>query len=82
MTNIYDQTYEMELTDLQDMLVDIQNVLISNHTIKNEIWRYHPGNENFVNPIKEYDEISLQIERLEKQISEIELKILHLNLAN
>ena len=28
MTNIYDQTYEMELTDLQDMLVDIQNTLI------------------------------------------------------
>lgn len=82
MTNIYDQTYEMELTDLQDMLVDIQNTLISNYTIKDEIWRYHPGNENFVNPIKEYDEISLQIEKLEKQVSEIELKILHLSSAN
>ena len=82
MTNIYNQTYEMELTDLQDMLLDIQNVLISNYTIKDEIWRYHPDNENFVNPIKEYDEIISQIEKLEKQSSEIELKILHLKSSN
>tara|TARA_R110001632_G_scaffold208577_1_gene332951 strand:+ start:1120 stop:1368 length:249 start_codon:yes stop_codon:yes gene_type:complete len=82
MTNIYNQTYEMELTDLQDMLLDIQNVLISNYTIKDEIWRYHPANENFVNPIREYDEIISQIEKLEKQSSEIELKILHLKSSN
>lgn len=82
MTNIYEQTYEMELSDLQDMLVDIQNTLISNYTIKDEIWRYHPANKDFVNPIKEYDEITSQIENLEKKISEIELKILHLNSSN
>ena len=82
MDNTYNQTYEMELTDLQDMLVDIQNTLISNYTIKDEIWRYHPANENFVNPIREYDEIISQIEKLEKQSSEIELKILHLKSSN
>mgnify|MGYP003653175780 FL=1 len=82
MDNTYNQTYEMELTDLQDMLLDIQNVLISNYTIKDEIWRYHPANENFVNPIREYDEIISQIEKLEKQSSEIELKILHLKSSN
>jgi|TARA_Y100000389_G_C17451116_1_gene514868 hypothetical protein len=82
MTNIYDQTYKMELSNLQDMLVDIQNILISNYNIKDEVWRYHPGNENFVNPIKEYDEIVSQIDDLEKQASEIELKILHLNSSN
>ena len=82
MDNTYNQTYEMELTDLQDMLLDIQNVLISNYNIKDEIWRYHPGNENFVNPIKEYDEIISQIEKFEKQSSEIELKILHLKSSN
>ena len=82
MTNIYNQTYEMELTDLQDMLLDIQNVLISNYTIKDEIWRYHPANEDFLNPIKEFDSISSQIKSLEKRISELELKILHLKSAN
>ncbi len=78
MTNIYDQTYEMELIDLQDMLVDIQNTLISNYNIKEEIWRYHPGNENFTNPIKEYDDISSQIDKIEKEISGIELDIINL----
>ena len=57
MTNIYDQTYEMEINELQDMLVDLQNQLIGMYSIKEDIWRYHPANENFINPIKEYDDL-------------------------
>jgi|TARA_S200002703_G_C3801414_1_gene247744 uncharacterized coiled-coil DUF342 family protein len=82
MTNIYDQTYEMEINELQDMLVDLQNQLISMYSIKDDIWRYHPANENFVNPIKEYDDLVSQIEKIEKQSSELELKIMHLKSAN
>lgn len=82
MTNIYNQTYEMELSSLQDMLVDLQNQLISMHNIKDDVWRYHPANENFVNPIKEYDNLVSQIEKIEKQSSELELKIMHLKSAN
>tara|TARA_R110000823_G_scaffold47947_1_gene122132 strand:+ start:104 stop:352 length:249 start_codon:yes stop_codon:yes gene_type:complete len=82
MTNIYDQTYEMELSELQDKLANLQNLIISMYGIKDEIWRYHPSNENFVNPIKEFDNIESQIGKLEKQISELELNILHLKSAN
>lgn len=82
MTNIYDKTCEVELNELQDKLVNFQNTLIGMHSIKEEIWRYHPANENFTNPIKEYDDISSQIDKIERQISEIELKILHLKSAN
>lgn len=82
MTNIYDQTYKMELTELQDILLDLQNSLVSMYIIKDEIWRYHPSNENFVNPIKEYDDITTQIDKIEKRVSEIELSILHLQSAN
>ena len=82
MTNIYDQTYKMEINELQDMLVDLQNQLIGMYNIKDDIWRYHPANENFVNPIKEYDDLVSQIEKIEKQSSELELKIMHLKSAN
>tara|TARA_R110000822_G_scaffold123786_1_gene258296 strand:- start:10 stop:276 length:267 start_codon:yes stop_codon:yes gene_type:complete len=82
MTNIYNQTYEVELSEFQDGLVDLQNLLIDLYQIKDEIWRHHPSNEDFVNPIKEFDSISSQIESLEKRISELELKILHLKSAN
>lgn len=82
MTNIYDQTYKMELTELQDILLDLQNSLTNMYLIKDEIWKYHPGNENFTNPIKEYDDITSQIDEIEKRVSEIELSILHLQSAN
>ena len=82
MSNIYEQEYQAELTNLQDNLIDIQNTLTSMYTIKDEIWRYHPKNKNFINPIKEYDNMSSEIDKLEKKISKIELDILHLKSAN
>ncbi len=82
MDNIYDKTYKTELIDLQDLITDSQNVLLSLYNIKDEIWRYHPSNDDFVNPIKEYDEVSFQINELEKKISKLELDIIHLNSAN
>ena len=78
MTNTYNQTYGMELTELQDQLVNLQNCLINMSNIKDDIWKYHPGNENFINPIKEYDEVSSEMDELERKISKIELDILHL----
>ncbi len=82
MDNIYDKTYKTELIDLQDLITDSQNILLSLYNIKDEIWRYHPSNDDFVNPIKEYDEVSFQINELEKKISKLELDIIHLNSAN
>tara|TARA_B100001093_G_scaffold515060_1_gene590516 strand:- start:1452 stop:1700 length:249 start_codon:yes stop_codon:yes gene_type:complete len=82
MTNIYDQTYKMELTELQDILLNLQNSLTNMHLIKDEIWRYHPGNEDFINPIKEYDEITSQIDKMEREISGVELDIINLRSAN
>lgn len=82
MSNIYEQGYRDELNDLQDSLIDIQNTLTSMYTIKDEIWRYHPNNKNFINPIKEYNNISSEIDELERKISKIELNILHLKSAN
>lgn len=82
MDNIYDKTYKTELIDLQDLITDSQNILLSLYNIKDEIWRYHPSNDDFVNPIKEYDEVSFQINELEKKISKLELDIIHLKSSN
>ena len=82
MDNIYNQISEMELHDLEDKLINLQNLIIEYYNIKDDLWRYHPGNENFVNPIKEYDEVKNKIDKLEKDMSEIELKIIHLKSTN
>ena len=78
MTNIYNQTIEMELSELENRLVNYQNVLISSSQIMEELWKYHPGNESFINPIKAYDDIKSQIDKIEREISNVELQILHL----
>ena len=82
MDNIYNQISEMELHDLEDKLINLQNLIIEYYNIKDDLWRYHPGNENFVNPIKEFDEVKNKIDKLEKDMSEIELKIIHLKSTN
>jgi len=82
MSNTYEQEYQEEITDLQDQLINLQNNLIGMHSIKDDVWRYHPGNDDFVNPIAEYDNIVNEIDELQKVISKIELKIIHLRSAN
>ena len=82
MDNIYNQISEMELHDLVVKLINLQNLIIEYYNIKDDLWRYHPGNENFVNPIKEFDEVKNKIDKLEKDMSEIELKIMHLKSTN
>ena len=82
MDNIYNQISEMELHDLEDKLINLQNLIIEYYNIKDDLWRYHPGNENFINPIKEFDEVKNKIDKLEKDMSEIELKIMHLKSTN
>jgi hypothetical protein len=52
---------------------------MSNYTILEELWAYHPSNEHFINPIKEYEKMKLHILDLEKELEEIEQKINILN---
>ena len=82
MDNIYEQKYQAELINLQDQLINLQNNLVSMYNIRDDVWRYHPNNDDFVNPITEYDNIVMEIEELQKTISKIELKVIHLKSAN
>jgi predicted nucleic acid-binding Zn-ribbon protein len=72
----------MKLQNLEDKVIDLTNVLISNYNILDEFWAYHPANENFINPIKEYDKMKLQIEALETELEETKAQIERFNALN
>ena len=55
---------------------------MSNYNILDEYWAYHPSNENFINPIKEYEKMKLTIDILEKELDETHQKIEQLNSLN
>jgi hypothetical protein len=82
MINIYQQIVDMELHDLEDKLIDLQNVLVGNYSVLEELWAYHPSNPDFINPIKAYDELKIQISELENELTDIENKIKHLKSVN
>jgi hypothetical protein len=64
---------------LEEMLLDIQNELISISNHRDEIWMYHPKNPSFVNPISLYDKLTVKIKNLERQIDDLEFMINSLN---
>jgi len=82
MTNMYQQINEMDLQELEFELFQKQEQLLASCDYLDEVWQYHPGNEDFVNPIKEYDDLKVVIKKLEAQIEVIEDKIKHLKSIN
>jgi hypothetical protein len=82
MNNIYQQIVDMELHGLEDKISDLQNVLVSNYSVMDELWQYHPANPDFINVIKAYDEVKKQIVDMEVQLADLELKIKHIKSAN
>ena len=82
MTNMYQQINEMDLQELEFELFQKQDQLLASCEYLDELWQYHPGNEDFVNPIKEYDDLKIVIKKLEAQIETIENKIKHLKSIN
>lgn len=82
MINMYQQINEMDLQELEFELFQKQEQLLASCDYLDEVWQYHPGNEDFVNPIKEYDDLKVVIKKLEAQIEVIEDKIKHLKSIN
>jgi uncharacterized coiled-coil DUF342 family protein len=82
MDNIYQQIVDMELHDLEDKISNLQNALVSNYSVMDELWKYHPANPDFINVIKAYDEVKKEINTIEVQLADLELKIKHIKSAN
>lgn len=82
MSNIYQQIVDMELQDLENEILSLQNQLISDCDVLDEMWKYHPANPEFVNPIRAYDELKKSITYLEGKLADLELKIKTLKSTN
>ncbi len=80
--NIYQQIVDMELQELEQQIVDVQNELISSGLMLDEVWKYHPANSEFINPIKVYDDLKKSILTLENKLADLDLKIKHLKSTN
>jgi D-serine dehydratase len=72
----------MNKQELEDKIIDLQNLLIADYNLLDELWAYHPGNENFINPIKAYDEMKQKIDNTEQEIIDIKSKIERFNALN
>ena len=68
------------MIDLEDKAIDLQNTIIHEYNVLEELWRYHPSNENFINPIKEYEKLKEHIGGLELKLDEIKNQIKYKNL--
>ena len=70
----------VDLENLENKAIDLQNIIIHEYNILEELWRYHPSNENFINPIKEYEKLKEHIGELELKLDEIKNQIKYKNL--
>ena len=70
----------VDLENLENKAIDLQNTIIHEYNVLEELWRYHPSNENFINPIKEYGKLKEHIEELELKLDEIKNQIKYKNL--
>ena len=82
MDNMYDQTPDMELFELEEQVVDLQNGLISSYELLSELWVYHPSNPNFINPIALHEKVKLEVEKMEVKISDLQNRIKALRSTN
>ena len=65
----------VDLENLENKAIDLQNTIIHEYNVLEELWRYHPANENFINPIKEHEILKERIGKLEMELDEIENKL-------
>lgn len=68
------------MVDLENKAINLQNTIIHEYNVLEELWRYHPSNENFINPIKEYEILKERIGNLEIELDLIQNQIQNKNL--
>jgi hypothetical protein len=82
MDNMYNQTTKMGVEDLNQKLCDLQNKIIEYTLIMDELWKYHPANPNFINPISLYKNLEIEMSNMGDEINNIESMINALKSTN
>lgn len=75
MDNMYNQTINMRVEELNQKLCDLQNEIIEHTLIMDELWKYHPANPNFINPISLYKNLEIEVSHMDIEIDNIESMI-------
>lgn len=65
--------------DLTKQMEDLKSRYVSLSIILEEIWIYHPSNPDFINPIKAYNNILVDLAKISIEINALEYKINSLN---
>lgn len=65
-----------QITGSIDTLI---NDLIEHKNALDILWKYHPSNPKFINPITEYNNLVKVIDNIEKKIIELQGKLSSLN---
>ena len=79
---MYNQTTNMGVEELNQKLCDLQNEIIEHTLIMDELWKYHPANPNFINPISLYKNLKIEVSNMDAEIENIESMIDALKLTN
>lgn len=58
--------------DNKTQLDDLKVEYLVNSNYLDEVWRYHPSNPNFINPLKVYKELKDKLDELERKINILE----------
>jgi hypothetical protein len=68
-----------EKNKMENEIIDLQNKLYAIAIIKEQVWTYHPANPNFLNPISLYENLSNEIDEIERKIEILECRLNSLN---
>jgi len=68
-----------EKQNIENELIDLENKLYALVMIKDQIWPYHPANPDFINPITLYENLSKEIDEIERKINSLERRLTSLN---
>ena len=65
--------------DIENEIIDLENKLYALAIIKEQVWVYHPSNPDFLNPITMYENLSNEIDGIERKINFLECELNSLN---